>query len=171
MLPISQYTASATMVLPIVTAVFMGSLQVQYGHNNPKRRNNMAGSGQLHLLISVAVVIYDTVIATLALTNMTPPGALRCPLEDRWTALFRSKNSAAIRTLQDRHGCCGFRTVQQMAWPFPDASHTTKACVEAFGRNRPCAGAWRQDLQITAGFILLVALVSFLLKVSSSCFS
>ena len=170
MLPISKYTTSATMVLPIVTGVFMGSLQAQYGLKNTKPGVGTAKSSLLYLLMSVVVVIYDTVIATLALTNMTPPGALRCPLEDRWTALFRSKNSQAIRTIQDRHECCGFNTVQRMAWPFPDASHTAKACVEAFGRNRACAGAWRQDLQITAGFILLVALVSFLLKASFSCF-
>ena len=171
MLPISKYTTSAAMVLPIVTGVFLGSLQAQYGHRTTTQGTGTRVSSQFYLLMGVVVVVYDTVIATLALTNMTPPGALRCPLEDRWTALFRSRNSQAIRTIQDRHECCGFNTVQRMAWPFPDASHTTKACVEAFGRTQACAGGWRQDLQITAGLILLVALVSFLLKASSSCVS
>ena len=168
MLPISKYTTSATMVLPMVTGVFLGSLQAQYGLRNTMPGIDTNKSNRLYLLMSVVLIIYDTVIATLALTNITPPGALRCPLEDRWTALFRSRSSQAIRTIQDRHNCCGFNTVQHMAWPFPDASHTTNTCVEAFDRNQACAGGWRQDLQITAGFILLVALVSFLLKASSS---
>ncbi len=109
--------------------------------------------------------IYDTIIATLALTYMAPPSDLKCHLEGQWAWLFSNKNVEVIRRIQDRHQCCGFNSVQDRAWPFPDRSHAAMACHEAFGRQRSCFGGWRQDEQITGGLILLVAVVSFLLKV------
>jgi len=114
------------------------------------------------------LVIFDTVIATLALDNMVPPSDLVCPLERHWTQLFSSKNVAIIRTIQERHQCCGFRSVQQMPWPFPDRSHTAASCAQTFGRQQGCLGGWRQDQQITAGLMLLVAIVVFVLKVSNT---
>ena len=53
-----------------------------------------------------------------------------------------------------------------MAWPFPDNRHTANACAETFNREQGCLGEWRKDVQITAGLLLLVAVVVFLLKVS-----
>ncbi len=111
------------------------------------------------------LVIYETVIATLALTHMTPPNDLSCHLERQWSWLFSNKNADVIRRIQDRHQCCGLHSVQDRAWPFPDRSHTAAACHEAFGRQRSCFGGWRQDEQITGGLILFVAVVAFLIKV------
>ena len=113
----------------------------------------------------VFLIIYETVIATLALTHVAPPSELICGLERRWGVLFSSKNVHAIRTIQENFQCCGFRNVQDRAWPFPDRSHTARACVEAFGRNTSCLGGWRQMEQVTGGLILMIAIVTFLLKV------
>lgn len=118
----------------------------------------------------IVLIIYDTVIATLALTSMGPANDLICPLERTWSRFFSNKNSAIIRTIQERHQCCGFRNVQDRAWPFPDRSHTTRSCADTFDRQQSCLGDWRQDLQITAGLILLVAVTVFVLKVSNPTF-
>ena len=115
--------------------------------------------------LMMLLVIYDTVIATLALTHMTPPDDLSCHLERQWGWLFSSKNADVIRRIQDRHQCCGLHSVQDRAWPFPDSSHTAAACYEAFGRQRSCFGGWRQDEQITGGLMLVVAVVAFLVQV------
>ena len=112
------------------------------------------------------LVIYDTAIATLALTHMIPPASLTCPLERQWELLFSSKNAEVIRRIQERHQCCGRRNKHDMAWPFPDKHHTVNACAETFKREQGCLGEWRKDVQITAGLLLLVAVVVFLLKVS-----
>ncbi|KAL2036372.1 hypothetical protein N7G274_010905 [Stereocaulon virgatum] len=96
---------------------------------------------------------------------MVPPSSLKCNLEGRWAWLFSHKNAEMIRRIQDRHQCCGFNSVRDRAWPFPDARHAATACHEAFGRERNCFEGWRQDQQVTGGLILLVAVVGFLFKV------
>jgi hypothetical protein len=111
------------------------------------------------------LVIYETAIATLALTHIAPPGDLTCGLDRQWARLFSSKNAQAIRSIQDRHQCCGLHSVVDRAWPFPDRSHTASSCVEAFDRQRSCLGGWRRDEQIAGGLMLFVAVSVFLLKV------
>ena len=118
------------------------------------------------MVVFILLVIYDTAIATLALTHMVPPSSLTCPLERQWELLFSSKNGEVIRRIQDRHQCCGLRNKHDKAWPFPDKRHTVNACADTFNRERGCLGEWRKDVQITAGLLLLVAVVVFLLKVS-----
>lgn len=112
------------------------------------------------------LIIYDTIIATLALNHMTPPSNLTCHLEQQWGRLFSSKNAEIIRRIQDWHQCCGLHSVVDKAWPFADGSHPVTACRDAFSRQNSCFGEWRRDEQITAGLLLLVAGVMFLIKVS-----
>lgn len=166
-LPISIVTATATMMLPVLTGAGL-----QRAHRLASSSNQYLASAKPSVSWSILVafmllIIYDTAIATLALTHMTPPNDLICPLERRWSQLFSSKNAAIIRTIQERHQCCGFRSVQNMPWPFPDPSHTLRSCAQTFGRERGCLGGWRQDQQITAGLMLLVAVMVFVLKVSN----
>ena len=117
------------------------------------------------IVVFVLLVIYETAIATLALTHIAPPSELTCGLERQWSALFSGKNAEAIRRIQEQFQCCGFRSVQDRAWPFPDRSHSVRACVESFGRRSSCLGGWRQMEQVTGGLILLVAVMTFSLKV------
>ncbi len=64
------------------------------------------------------------------------------------------------------HECCGLHHVKEKAWPFQDQHHAADACATMFGRQESCFGAWRRDEQVYAGLLLLVAVVSFLIKVS-----
>lgn len=117
------------------------------------------------LAVFMLLVIYETVIATLALTHMAPSGNLSCGLDREWARLFTSKNARTTRRIQDRHQCCGLHSVVDRAWPFPDKRHTIQSCVQAFDRQRSCFDGWRRDEQITSGLMLFVAVAVFLLKV------
>ena len=54
-----------------------------------------------------------------------------------------------------------------MAWPFQDGrNHAADACAKMFGREESCFGEWRRDEQIVAGLLLIVAVGTFVVKVS-----
>lgn len=164
-LPTSTVTATATIFLPILTGVVVRGTRSLDRHSQRGLGNAKNGFSWSAISLMMLLVIYETVIATLALTHMTPPNGLICRLEQQWSWLFSSKNADVIRRIQDRHQCCGLHSVRDRAWPFPDSSHTAAACHETFGRQRSCFGGWRQDEQITGGLMLLVAVVAFLVQV------
>lgn len=164
-LPISTVTATATILLPIFTGVTIQGARTLIRRSYGGLEDAKISFSWLAISLMMLLLIYETVIATLALTYMTPPNDLSCHLERRWSWLFSNKNADVIRRIQDRHQCCGLHSVQDRAWPFPDRSHTAAACYEAFGRELSCFGGWRQDEQITGGLMLLVAVVAFLVKV------
>lgn len=155
----------ATIVLPILSGVALRAAQSLIRPTEKNRSDFKRSFPRSAMVVTMLLFIYDTIIATLAFTYIVPPSNLKCQLEGRWAWLFSQKSADVIRRIQDRHQCCGFNSVRDRAWPFPDSSHTAVACSEAFGRERSCFGGWRQDEQITAGMLLLVAVVLFLLKV------
>lgn len=164
-LPISTVTATATIILPVITGVTLrGAQRLSIRASGSDARAKMSFSWSA-ITVFVLLIIYETAIATLALTHMAPASDVLCGLEHRWGSLFSNKNADVIRRIQEHFQCCGFRNVQDRAWPFPDRRHTARACVEAFDRSNSCLGGWRQMEQVTGGLILLIALVTFLLKV------
>ncbi len=82
--------------------------------------------------------------------------------------LFHSKDSDAINRIQNTYKCCGLHSPVDKAWPFPDKHHGADACVKALGWKKSCFGDWRQDEQISAGLLLMVALLVFASKVRCS---
>jgi hypothetical protein len=162
-LPISQIVAIFALILPIVTGL---SIKTAYDLLRFHVNNLGRTRPTLYLLLLLAFqIIYETVIATLALTHIVPPSSLNCPLYEQWMRLFRNKDETAIRRIQDRYDCCGFNTVLDHAWPFPAKEVFAGECQERFGRTQPCAGPWRQAEQINAGLFLIVAAVIFVTKV------
>jgi len=161
-LPIPQALGLFTVVLPLITGI---STQGVYGLI---KRSSKGKQYQLTIPL-VAVIgfqlIYETVIATLALNHILPPDALVCGLESTWKKLYGDKNQKAIRAIQDSFECCGFRSVVDKAYPFTD--HKPSPCAEIFGRSRSCFGAWREAEQVNAGLFLLVAVIVFIIKVLS----
>jgi hypothetical protein len=113
-------------------------------------------------------LIYETVVATLALTYIMPPSSLDCGLETKWQKLFVEKNGKAIKAIQDAFECCGFHSVKDRSWPFPSPADHPSTCAARFERNVSCLGAWKQAEQINAGLFILVAVVVFVIKV---CFT
>lgn len=158
-LPIPQALALLTMVLPLITGI---SAQGTYGLI--RRANNEPYQLTIPLIAVIGFqLIYETIIATLALTHMIPPSALNCGLGSKWQMLWRLKDGNTIRTIQDALNCCGFNTVRDRSWPF----EVPATCSKTFNRNRSCVGPWRKSEQNMAGLLLLVAVVVFIVKVLS----
>ncbi|KAL5331709.1 hypothetical protein ACEPPN_001246 [Leptodophora sp. 'Broadleaf-Isolate-01'] len=160
-LPIPQALALLTVVLPFITGI---SAQRTYGL---VRRS--ANNEPYQLTIPLIAVIgfqlmYETIIATLALTHMIPPAALLCGLESKWKSWWSAHDAnagEAIRTIQDALNCCGFNTVRDRSWPFTEPA----TCAKTFGRTQSCAAPWRRSEQIHAGLLLLVAVSVFIIKI------
>jgi len=160
-LPIPEALGLFTVLLPFITGI---STQGAYGLI--KRSRNAQSQLTLPLIAVISFqLIYETIIATLALTNILPPSSLGCGLESKWQKLFSDKNTDAIRAIQDKFNCCGFNSVYDRAWPFKNPALEPGNCVEAFGRSKSCFREWRGAQQFNAGLFLLVAVIVFVLKI------
>lgn len=162
-LPISQALGLFAVVLPFITGI---STRGAYGliQRSSTKQN-------YHLTIPLIVVIgfqliYETIVATLAMTYIVPPLALTCGLEQRWLTLYRENNERAIRNIQDSFDCCGFNSVIDRAYPFN--KHAVSDCAKIYGRNKSCVAEWRKAEQTNAGLFLVVAFVVFVVKVLPS---
>ncbi|CZT46564.1 uncharacterized protein RSE6_07010 [Rhynchosporium secalis] len=140
-LPIPQALALFTVILPLITGI---SAQGTYGVIR-RSANNTQYQLTIPLIAVIGVqMIYETVIATLALTHMVPPDSLICGLESKWQQFWSAhdiKAGDSIRTIQDALNCCGFNSLKDRSWPRAE--------------------------QINAGLLLLVALTVFIIKVLS----
>ncbi|KAI9641057.1 hypothetical protein NHQ30_010485 [Ciborinia camelliae] len=163
-LPISQALALFTIVLPLVTGISTQGAVGLIQRANKKEQNQLT----LPLIAVIGFqLVYETIVATLALTYMIPPKSLHCGLEDTWQKLFSSKDERKIRAIQDALNCCGLRSVNDRSWPFRTDAHASGNCVELTNRSQSCFGTWRQAEQINAGLLLIVAIVIFIVKVIS----
>lgn len=112
-------------------------------------------------------LVFETVLATLAGTHVSPPGSLTCALREMWEKLYDTKDYEAIRTIQDTFSCCGFNSPTDMAFPFPDASHGVDACMMKYDRDDACFEAWRMEERKVAIMLLVVPVAVFVWKASS----
>lgn len=165
-LPISGITAIAAVLIPILNGASLAGSQF---HDSRVRRSNPRKTAGFISWTTInaflALTIYETVIATLALTHMVPADDLTCGLHRQWDRLYSKKDATAIRRIQDAHQCCGLVTPKDHAWPFQDKNNKADACIKSFDRHKGCLLDWRQDEQIYAGLLLLVALSTIGLKV------
>ncbi|EDO01546.1 predicted protein [Sclerotinia sclerotiorum 1980 UF-70] len=160
-LPISQALALFTIVLPLVTGISTQGAIGLIQRANKKEQNQLT----LPLIAVIGFqLIYETVVATLALTYMIPPNSLHCGLEDKWQKLFSTKNEGNIKAIQDTLNCCGLHSVFDKAWPFRKDVHGPGNCVDLTNRSQSCFGSWRQAEQVNAGLFLIVAIVIFIIK-------
>ncbi|KAK0705587.1 hypothetical protein B0H67DRAFT_558161 [Lasiosphaeris hirsuta] len=110
-------------------------------------------------------LLLTTILATLLLSP-TPP----CTLETKWRAFWTSHDATKIRAIQDALDCCGFRSVKDMAWPFPSKEGGV-ACAARFGRTEACAGPWeaamRGEKGTLAGVVLVVGVVQIVYIVAA----
>ncbi|PQE06159.1 tetraspanin Tsp3 protein [Rutstroemia sp. NJR-2017a BBW] len=162
-LPISQALALFTIVLPLVTGISTQGVRGLLQRRNSSEQNELT----LPLIAVIGFqLIYETVVATLALTYMIPPESLRCGLDDKWQKMYHDKNARQIRGIQDGLNCCGYKSVRDRAWPFLPSAEKPGNCAETTDRSQSCFGVWRQAEQINAGLLLLVAIIVFIVKVS-----
>lgn len=188
-LPISSFTAIAAVLIPILNGASIVGSQLHdsrshsrsrsrsrvgfvRGSNNPSKKAEgfISWPTVVNNSAFLALTMYETVIATLALTHIVRPDDLICGLQRQWYELYSNKDATAIRRIQDGHQCCGLVTPKDHAWPFQDKNTMPDACITAFDRHKGCLLDWRQDEQIYAGLLLVVALSAIGLKVCSPLF-
>ncbi|KAK4213616.1 hypothetical protein QBC37DRAFT_170599 [Rhypophila decipiens] len=100
-------------------------------------------------------------LATFLSLSSTPSGSgsgevMECLLSSKWKSLWTSHNADAIRKIQDQLVCCGFRSVKDMAWPFPSGNPEGDGkkhvdCVARYGRHEPCLKGWEGELSSLVG--------------------
>lgn len=174
-LPLAPALTFLTIFLPLLAAANIFALPqlTRRTKRGPSRSPNNSSSSSsnttflLHLVSPTALQVLQalatTVLATLYATHLAPSESRECELATRWQHLFRAKDVRAVRTVQDALQCCGFRSVRDMAWPFPP---TDVPCAARFDRALACRGPWGEALRRGAGVELGVVLAVGVLQVS-----
>ncbi|XP_014553562.1 hypothetical protein COCVIDRAFT_107295 [Bipolaris victoriae FI3] len=163
--PIAETLTGFTAALPIVSGLL---LELGYGLTRRRERRQRLGRGDIQrpplvIIANTLIFIYSTVIITLSGTHVAPASSLNCGLRERWQTLFRHKDAAAIRQIQDAFSCCGLANSRDMAWPFPDRTHDSRACEATYhGRASGCLVAWKAEEQKIAGLLMTVVGMVFL---------
>lgn len=145
-LPLKPGLTFVTILLPLLAGANLLSLPYLTS-KGPRRSGSVLGF--LHPVVpQVLQGIVTTVLATLYFSDVVPSASMGCELSTQWQHLFRTKDERAIRAIQEAFQCCGFRTVKDMAWPFPP---TAVQCPARFDRSLACQGPWTSALQRSAG--------------------
>jgi hypothetical protein len=159
-LPIPQSFALLAVILPVITGI---TTRISYGFF--RSYNSSPRSILCLVAIFTIQLIYETIIATLAVTYM----GSNCGLEEQWSRLYREKNANAIMRIQNRFKCCGFNTMVDRSWPFPHGrpqdGFGAHQCERMYSRNTSCAGPFRRAERIHAGVFFTVATALFTVKV------
>ncbi|KFY57696.1 hypothetical protein V497_05338 [Pseudogymnoascus sp. VKM F-4516 (FW-969)] len=103
----------------------------------------------------------ETALATWAITYL--PSS--CGLEERWSALYRSKDANAIKRIQDQWSCCGFNSIKDRAWPFLHGENGVRQCHLLLERNTACAAPWGEEEKKMAGVLVGVTVAVFVIKI------
>jgi|SRR5947207_13002545 len=99
-----------------------------------------------------------------------------CPLQEKWKHMF-SEKSLKIKAIQQsvfsfsfpdsfQFECCGFMSIKDRGYPFPDAQHTSNACVEKYGFLQPCLPALEKATHKAALIFFLTLIVAIVTIVS-----
>ena len=170
-LPIPTSLTAFALALPLVSGLAIEAATTLARKGAPRHdaltlRGTQSGSSLPLMLTLSVLLVYETVVVTLAGTHIGLLASLGCGLEENWRKLFSGKDETAIRSIQDRFGCCGLRSPTDMAWPFPNkGDRRNKACTEMYGRTSSCFETLRSEEQKVAGMLIAVGLGVFLWKV------
>ncbi|PHH72866.1 hypothetical protein CDD80_4207 [Ophiocordyceps camponoti-rufipedis] len=102
------------------------------------------------LTLQALQAILITVLATLFFSKMIPSSDGTCLLSNIWQDFFSDHDVDSIRRIQDGLNCCGFNTVQDRPWPFPD-HQTARECADTYRRDVACVRPWQSALQRNSG--------------------
>lgn len=161
-LPIPNILTALTVALPPLAGL---ALETSISLSAGLAAKNQLSRSHIFQIVTSLLLVYETVIATLAGSRIYPIGGLECQLRERWQQMFRAKNADRVRAIQDAFQCCGFGGVKDMAFPFPDASHGGDACVVRYERTTRCLEPWREQERRVAVMLLVVPLAVFAWKV------
>ncbi|KAL2128504.1 hypothetical protein VTI74DRAFT_9104 [Chaetomium olivicolor] len=169
-LPVSPAITILTILLPLLSPFTTLATPHLFHFRNHKRTSRQSNNvpSLPPLLLHLFQLLLTTVLATLFTTPLTSPSTTRCLLESKWRSLWTAHNAPAIRAVQDALSCCGFRSTQDMAWPFPSRTHpSTATCETQFRRHDPCLPGWVGELRrVLVGEIGVVICVGVIQVVS-----
>lgn len=168
-LPISPASTISTIILPILS--FLNTVYFTTTRARPSQHPSNRTSQQQHQLLLPAAfqilqTIITTVLATTFVSDIIPSATRQCLLSTRWQRLWTGHDAAAIRRIQDTFDCCGFNSVRDRAWPFPNRNNPQPGCAAQFGRTAACAGPWSRALQTVGGVEFGVVAAVGMLQVS-----
>ncbi|KAL4869023.1 hypothetical protein BDV12DRAFT_168481 [Aspergillus spectabilis] len=166
-LPLPSWVPILATLLPPLTLIVLAITRVIFEAAS-RTSNRWTHTFQI---VNHLHTILLTVIATVALSYLFPETALSCQLEQQWQAFFQLKNSHAIRAIQNRFQCCGFRSIHDRAWPFKDRNHGDNACELQLGYQRSCFGPWREMQQGTSWMVFAAVLCVLVAKAGFARFS
>lgn len=113
--------------------------------------------------LQVLQTILTTILGTTFCSDISSASMQHCSLSTRWQQLWTSHDSASIRRIQDTWDCCGFNSVKDRAWPFPDKGNPQPDCATQWGRTLACgqpwAGAMKQMAGLEFGIVVAVGLL------------
>lgn len=160
-LPLTPALTFVTILLPLLAGANL--LSLPYLTRKGPRKSASVFKYINPVVLQALQGIFTTVLATLYFSDIVPSATRGCELSTRWQQLFRAKDERAIRAIQEALQCCGFRTVKDMAWPFPP---TGIQCSARFDRTSACQGPWTNTLQRSAGVNFGVVLAAGLMQAS-----
>jgi hypothetical protein len=163
-LPLPTWVPAIATLLSPITVLTLIAMRVFFPRSNNETPGNCRWSTVFGILNQMQTVI-STIVATVALAYLFPDRFLSCELDQQWLALFQSKNSHAIRSIQDEFQCCGLRSLHDRAWPFKDRNHGDNACELQLRYQRSCFAPWREHQQRTSWMVFAAAVFVFVAKV------
>ncbi|KLJ12127.1 hypothetical protein EMPG_09555 [Blastomyces silverae] len=166
-LPLPIPLSGITTFLPIITAILI-PLFTNLATRGRKRRSGTALLGHIDIgrftvIVEQLLTIIPTALATFAISYFVPEDIVGCRLENQWQSYYSRKNANAIRSIQDRLQCCGFRSTRDRGWPFPGGSDQ-RDCASTFGYTRSCFAGWRSTQREAATMIFTAAVLSLVMK-------
>ncbi|PGH04228.1 hypothetical protein GX51_03573 [Blastomyces parvus] len=166
-LPLPIPLSGMATFLPVFTAILI-PLFTNLGTRGRRRRSATALHGHTEIgrfmvILDQLLTIIPTTLATFAISYFVPEDIVGCRLENQWQSFYSSKNANAIRSIQDRLQCCGFRSTRDRGWPFPGGSDQ-RDCTGTFGYTRSCFAGWRSTQQEAATMIFTAAVLSLVMK-------
>lgn len=117
--------------------------------------------------------IYTTVILVLSLGYTDLSSTRHCLLERQWEELFKGRNSAAIRAIQETLECSGFASPHDRPWPFPVGRPSDPRYISntefqrRTGYTRSCEKPWARAENEAAWKLVTVGGVVFACQVSN----
>jgi hypothetical protein len=130
-----------------------------------RRRRRRRAVNFLRVSTQTLQLIFGNVLATLLLQRVVPGEFLNCNLDRAWTRMWMAHDASGIRDVEEGLHCCGFRSLKDRAWPFPEGQNPDHmACASRLGYHVPCQGPWTAYMQRSAGaafgVVVLVQLLS-----------
>jgi hypothetical protein len=116
-----------------------------------------------HVLYLMAFALSITFI-----TYAFPADVRYCRAELIWEQLFRSKNEATIRSLQNQMRCCGFNSMRDRAWPFPARNVDARTCERTLGFSTNCGLLWDKRIYQVILVCIFASFLNMLIMASAS---